>query len=300
MKYVPLVITILCVILSFGCDGDGGNSIDSINNCFSLTSSNPCFDRDAVGEISHVDDKSPDEVITEQEEDEDFIRQLNVMEIAKILFYSVFLPPIDPECRWDESAIVINSDEDWNRFRENCFFIDNLWDLPDIDFTKFMVLVSYQNHSGFGTQVDAVLEFGSRLVVVVEDRINDVPAQPPGFPSYIGRIRKIDKVSDVIRVETICNSFFNISNSECVAESLTNSCQFACCSFSGGFTNILKPNCIALDCGTVQCERIFLDNNGEISGTITDLKINDMGQPVGVINIDGEDRLFGCSPLVVD
>ncbi len=300
MRNLTLTVTIIFAILSFGCDGDGGNSTDSLNDCFSLASSNPCFDRGAVGEISHVDDKSPDEVITEQEEDGDFIRQLNVKEIAKTLLYSIFLPPIDPECRWDESAIVINSDEDWNRFRQNCFFIDNLWNLPDIDFTKFMVLVSYQDHSGFGTQVDAVLEFGSRLVVVVEDRISDVPAQPPGFPSHIGRIRKSDKVADVIRVETICNSFFNISNSECVAQSLTNSCQFASCSFSGGFTNILKPNCIALDCGTVQCERIFLDDNGEISGTITDLKINDIGQPVGVISIDGEDRPFGCSPLVVD
>ncbi len=238
MRYVTIVITILCVILSFGCDGDGGNSTDSINNCFSLTSSNPCFDRDAVGEISHVDDKSPDEVITEHEDDEDFIRQLNVKQIAKISIYSIFLPPLDPECRWDESVIVINSDEDWNRFRQNCFFIDNLWDLPDIDFTKFMVLVSYQDHSGFGTQVDSVLEFGSRLVLVVEDRISDVPAQPPGFPSYIGRIRKSDKVADVIRVETICNSFFNISNSECVAESLTNLCQFSFCSFRNGHGSV--------------------------------------------------------------
>jgi hypothetical protein len=288
------------IVLS-ACDGGGGGSAVSLNKCFSIASSDPCFDGDAVGETNSIDDKSTDDVIEEEENEPGFIRQLNVKQVLRTFGYSIFLPPLDPECRWDESVIVVNTEEDWDRFQESCFYEDNLYHQPDVDFTKFMLLVSYQDQSGFGTQIVAVLEFDSELVVVVEDRISDVPAQSLGFPSYIGRVKKTDKISNVIRVQSICNSFFNLSDSECLAESLTNSCQFATCSFRNGNAGILKPNCTPLDCSTVQCERIsVIDNNMsiEISGTITDLGIDETGTPTGIINIDGEDREVGCGLVV--
>lgn len=272
-----------------------------MNKCFSITSPDPCFDGDAVGETNSINDKSTDEVIAEEENKQGFIRQLNVKQVLKTFGYSVFLPPLDPECVWDESVIVINSNEDWDRFRESCYYTDNLFNLPDVDFSKFTLIISYQDPSGFGTRIATVLEFDEELAVVIEDRISDVPAQSLGFPSYIGRIKKTDKISNVIRVQSICNSFFNLSDSECLAESLTNSCQFAACSFSNGSAGILKPNCSPLDCSTVQCEQInVIDNNMSvnISGIITDLELNDQGLPVGLINIDGEDREVDCGLVV--
>ena len=300
MRCKACTVTILFLTALLACD-DGGGSAVSFNKCFSITSPNPCFDGDAIGETNSIDDKSTDDVIEEEENEQDFIRQLNVKQILRTFGYSVFLPPLDPECKWDESVIVINSDEDWDRFRKSCYYADNLFDLPDVDFSKFMLIISYHDPSGFGTRIAAVLEFESELVVVVEDRISDVPAQSLGFPSYIGRIKKTDKISNVIRVRSVCNSFFNLSDSECLAESLTNSCQFAACSFRDGVTSILKPNCTPLDCSSVQCEQInIIDNNMsiDISGVITGLDINDQGSPVGLINIDGEDREVDCGLVV--
>src|SRR3972149_7913876 len=109
MRYIILAITILSVIVLSGCHGDGVSSTDSFNDCFSITSSDPCFDQEAVGDTALVDGKSPEEVITEQEDEQGFIRRLNVKEIIRTFGYSIFLPPLDPLCRWDESVIVINS-----------------------------------------------------------------------------------------------------------------------------------------------------------------------------------------------
>lgn len=301
MKYATSVFLSFLLIAIYGCNDSGSNSIDSTNRCFSITSDSPCFDQELTGSTSIIDDRSSDEVIAELENSPGFNDQLDVTEIARTIGYSIFLPPLSPDCRWEESGIVINTQDDWNRFRNNCFFKDNFFEFPDIDFTQDMVLVSYQNSAGFGTRIVAVLEFGSELLVVIEDRVSDVPAQSLGFPSYIGKVQKKDLVSNFIRVKDICSSFFNLSNSECLAQSLTNICEPSVCGFRGGHFVTSEPNCSVLDCASLQCDNIEVIIGFKletVSGTITDLQVGENGIPLGFINIEGEDFEVGCGIVV--
>lgn len=304
------IIFFLPFLLFFlgSCDGGGGDGEivtpeESPNICFSAESTNPCFEEDAVRETSHVSGETPGEVVLGLENSPGFLRELEVNKILTTLGYSYFLPRLDPACLWAESVIVINTREDWERFRNNCYFENNSFvDLPSVDFTGNTVIVSYQNpSSGFGTEIASVLEFDSSVAVVTADTVSDVPASGPGYSSHIVRVQKTEKRLDVVRVEAVCNSLFNLSTSDCLAESLMNVCEPFSCSFEAGHKSFESPDCSLLGCTSIECSEIDVIKNSRIvsvPGTFTDLTTDDAGVPTGSVNIEGNVYDVSCGLVV--
>ena len=303
------VLLLPFLLLFFGsCDGGGGGGDgeviveESPNICFSDESANPCFEVGAVVDTSHISGETPEEVVTGLENSPGFLRALDVKEILLTLNYSYFLPHLDPACRWDESVIVINTREDWRRFTNNCYFENNSFvNFPSVDLSENTVIVSYQDYTGFGTKIASVLEFDSSVVVVTADTVSDVPASGPGYPSHVVRVGKTEKPVEVVRVESICNSLFNLSASECLAESLKNVCEHYACSFEGGFKSPESPDCSPLSCNSIECSNIEVRENNRIvtkPGTFTDITIDDNGVPAGFVNIEGNVYDFSCGLVV--
>ena len=296
------------LLFFFGsCDGGGGADGEVIieespNICFSAESSNPCFEEGAVVDTSRVRGETTEEVVTGLENSPGFLRSLNVREILITFSYSYFLPHLDPACRWDESVIVINTSEDWSRFTNNCYFVNNSFvNLPSVDLSENTVIVSYQDYSGFGTKIASVLEFDSSIVVVTTDTISDVPASGPGFPSHIVRVGKTEKPVEVVRVESICNSLFNLSNSECLAESLKNVCEPYTCSFEVGFKSPESPDCSPLGCTAIECSDIEVREGNRlvgVPGTFTDFSFSEPGFLTGSVNIEGNIYDINCGLVV--
>lgn len=191
-KYIILAISLLFLVI--GCNDSGGG--DNRNFCYLPDASDPCYDANAGGSTSIVTDQSVDEVIAEEEAMPGFEGEL---EIDDILNEVAILFPDDPECPYEQSELVIKTVQDWNRFRNSCFF--SMFDLPDVDFSERVVLVSTQNFAEFGTTIEAVLEFDNRLVAVIEDDVTDVITPAPGFPFDIVSIPRRDLPVDFIRVE---------------------------------------------------------------------------------------------------
>ena len=150
-----------------------------------------------------VTDQTAGEVILEQEAMEGFVDQLPVTNILEIV--SVFGIP-GPDCPFEESELIINTNDDWNRFRDSCFF--SLFELPDIEFSISLVLVSTQNFAEFGTRFVALIEFGDHLTAVIEDDVSEIPPPSPGYPFNIVTVPKRELPVDFIRVESELNIFF--------------------------------------------------------------------------------------------
>lgn len=289
------------------CDGGGAGDSEVIieespNICFSDESANPCFEEGAVVDTSRVSGETAEAVVTGLENSPGFLRSLDVREILITLGYSYFLPHLDPGCRWDESVIVINTSEDWSRFTDNCYFENNSFvNFPSVDLSENTVIVSYQDYSGFGTEIASVLEFDSSVVVVTADTVSDVPASGPGFPSHIVRVGKTEKPVDVVRVETICNSLFNLSSSECLVESLMNVCEPYTCSFEVGFKSPESPDCSPLGCTAIECSDIEVREGNRlvgVPGTFTDFGFSEPGFLTGSVTIEGNIYDINCGLVV--
>jgi hypothetical protein len=137
-----------------------------------------------------------DEVIAEEEGMPGFEDELEIDNILN----GLVIPRLgEPNCPFEQSELVIKTAEDWNRFRNSCFF--SMFELPNLDFSENMVLVSTQNFAEFDTTIEAVLEFDNKLVAVVEDEVPTVPPPGPGFPFDIVSIPRRDLPVDFIRVE---------------------------------------------------------------------------------------------------
>ncbi|HWP90956.1 MAG TPA: hypothetical protein VNN20_01995 [Thermodesulfobacteriota bacterium] len=198
---IPLFIFIL------SCNDDGGGTI---NICFSEMSSNPCFDLNVGGSTTTVTDQTVDEVISEQESRDDFVGELEITNIVMDRAF-VGIPPdsLSDKCieAWGVNQIVIKTEEDWDRFRDSCFFSvyssETGTPLPDIDFSTQMVMVSMQDIDALGTEIEAVLEFDSELAVIVRDDESDPPPPAPGFPFHIVSVPRIDQPVDFIRVQNL-------------------------------------------------------------------------------------------------
>ncbi len=186
------LIVIPFVLFILGCNESG----DSKNFCYLLTSSDPCFDENEGGGTTVVTDQTVEEVIADEEDMPGFEGELEVDEILNEI---AILLPNDPECPYGQSGLVIKTTKDWNRFRNSCLF--SLFELPDVDFSRNMVLVSTQNFGEFGTKVEAVLEFETGLAAVIRDDVSDFPSPAPGYPFDIVSIPRRDLPVDFIRVE---------------------------------------------------------------------------------------------------
>ncbi len=302
MKYVLIFLIPFLLLSLYGSCGNGGGDQDTINRCFSELSSNPCFDENEGGSTSSVNDRTIGEIIQEQENRPDFLRQLDFNEIVRTLGRSIFLPFLPPECRWEDSGLVIKTQHDWNRFRNSCFFKDNIFDIPDVNFSENMVIISLKGTRQFGTEVVTILEFGTELIAVITDTNSDLESSEARFfGSSVVEVVKRDVPVSFIRVEDVCNSVFNFPNSECLAESLLNRCENTPCSFLGGTIDMTEPNCTALDCTSVSCEEIEIGNFNidTVSGIITDITLMENNLlPEGIINVDGEDRVVSCTLVV--
>jgi hypothetical protein len=186
------LLAIPFIFLMLGC-----NDSDSARNfCYLLSASDPCYDANDGGSTTIVTDQTVDEVIMEEEGMPGFDGEL---EIDDILNEVAILFPDDPECPYEQSELVIKTTGDWNRFRNSCLF--SFFELPNVDFSDSMVLVSTQNFAEFGTRIEAVLEFDAELVVVIEDDVSDIPPPAPGYPFDIVSIPRRDLPVDFIRVE---------------------------------------------------------------------------------------------------
>jgi len=179
-----------------GCDSGNSGNNDNENLCYIEGSSNPCFDPNEGGSTTFVTDQTVEDVIQEQEEMEGFEDQLPITNILEEV--SIFGIP-GPDCPFEESELVIKTDNDWNRFRNSCFF--SLFQLPNIDFSSSMILVSTQNFAEYGTRFIALLEFDDHLTAVIQDDVSEIPPPSPGFPFNIVSVPKIDLPVDFIRVE---------------------------------------------------------------------------------------------------
>lgn len=182
------------VLLALGCNDGGGG--DSENFCYLLDSADPCHDANEGGGTEVVTDRTVDEVIAEEEGMPGFDGELPVDDISNGV---LILIPDDPECPYEQSGLIIKTNSDWNRFRNSCIF--SFVELPNVDFSENMVLVSTQNFAEFSTTIEAVLEFGDRLVAVIEDEVPTIPPPGPGYPFDIISIPKRDLPVDFIRVE---------------------------------------------------------------------------------------------------
>ncbi|HVY54339.1 MAG TPA: hypothetical protein VHC46_01135 [Thermodesulfobacteriota bacterium] len=191
-KYSILIIPFLFMVL--GCNDSGGG--DDRNFCYLPDSSDPCFDANEGGSTEIVTDRTVDEVIEEEEGMPGFLGELPVDDISNEV---LILFPDDPECPYEQSGLVIKTNSDWRRFRKSCVF--GFVELPDVDFSENIVLVSTQNFAELGTTIESVLEFDSELVAVIRDDVTDIPPPAPGYPLNIISIPRRDLPVDFIRVE---------------------------------------------------------------------------------------------------
>lgn len=187
------LLAIPFIFLMLGCN----DNEDSQNFCYLLTSSDPCFDANEGGSTTVVTDQTVEEVIADEEGMPGFEGEL---EITDILTMAGFLGESPPDCPWEQTELVIKTTGDWNRFRQSCLF--SFFELPDVDFSSSMVLVSTQDLADFDTIIMAVLEFDAELVAVIEDEVAELPSPAPGFPLSIVSIPRRDLPVDFIRVET--------------------------------------------------------------------------------------------------
>lgn len=197
-KRLRVIISLTAIFLISLCSMagcDSGNN-DNENFCYIESSSNPCFDPNEEGSTIYVTDQTVEEVILEQKGMEGFEDQLPVTNILEGV--SVFGIP-GPDCPFEESELVIKTNNDWNRFRNSCFF--SLFELPDVDFSSSMVLVSTQNFAEYGTKFTALLEFEDHLTAVIQDDVSGISPPSPGFPFNIVSVPQRDLTVDFIRVE---------------------------------------------------------------------------------------------------
>ena len=197
LKFTHLLTLILLAVLfcSTACDsGNNGNNSEE-NFCYLKSSSDPCFDPNLGGATTTVTDQTVEEVIMEQENAEGFIEQLTIVKI-----FGGFNPGIlPPFCPFEQSELVIKTNSEWNRFRNSCFF--SPFDLPGVDFTNNMVLVSNLRLAQFGTNIVAVLQFKDHLTAIIEDGIPTVPPPSPGFSYDLVSVPSRVMPVDFIRVE---------------------------------------------------------------------------------------------------
>ena len=186
------LLAIPFIVLMLGCN----DSNDAKNFCYILTSSDPCFDANEGGSTEIVTDQTVEEVIEEEEGMPGFEGEL---EITDILTTAGFLGVNHPDCPWEQGELVIKTTRDWNRFRQSCLF--SFFELPNVDFSNNMVLVSTQDLADFDTIIMAVLEFDAELVAVIEDEVAELPSPAPAFRFSIASIPKRDLPVDFVRVE---------------------------------------------------------------------------------------------------
>ncbi|HML94654.1 MAG TPA: hypothetical protein PKC29_04400 [Thermodesulfobacteriota bacterium] len=206
------VAILLGLFVIIGCDSSNHGS-DAENFCYLESSPDPCFDPNADGSTVIVTDLTVEEVITEQEGLEGFEEQLPVTNILEQIGFPAVPPPVCPseqnepvvETSSEQNELVIKTNEDWNRFRDSCFF--SFFELPDVDFSSSMVLVSTQDFAQLGASVEAVLVFEDHLTAVIEDDISTVPVPGPGYPFNIVSIPRSDLPVDFIRVENYVSPF---------------------------------------------------------------------------------------------
>lgn len=198
------VILISLVIFALSC---GNNSGETVNDCFSKTSSNPCFDPNTGGSTTTVTNKTTDEVIAEQESQGGFKGALSITTIVETIAFIGIPPSLPSGCTWGENELVIKNEQDWGRFRKSCFFSffssQTGTPLPDIDLSNQMVLVSMKDIDGLGTEIVSVLEFNSDLVVVIRDDESTIPPPALGFPFHIVSVSRKDLPVNFIRVKNI-------------------------------------------------------------------------------------------------
>lgn len=298
MKYIVyLIIPLVFISLYGGCNDGNDSSGEGVleNLCFQSTSDNPCFDSNVGGETTYVNDMNIEEVIFEERSKPGFIGEIEFTKIFSTFKRSFFLPPVREECIWEDSGLVIKNSQDWDKYRNNCYFTDHFLipDVPDVDFLDKMLILSLKGGESFGTEILAVLEFENELVAVISDLVSDIPSSESGmFGTYIVELERKDLPVSFLRVGDVCNSYSNFSNSQCLAESMVNICENSICfgTISFGTFPLRSGSCSALDCTTIDCDGAL-----EI---FTNIALNEINVPVGLVFIEGEDIEFACGVIV--
>lgn len=207
IKSLPaIVLYTFSLIIYSGCgdEGEGDGSGSQINTCFSVLQPEPepCFDEDALEMTSFITDRTVEEVISEQEAMSGFVGEIEFREIAREGFFPGPALPEMIDCLsvYSQSELAINSDEDWDMFRDSCWFFQ--FNLTDIDFSNEVVLAVIQGPIGLETDIVSVLEFSSKIVVVVrDDEFSEMPPSVHAGPFHIVSIPNSNLPLNFVRVK---------------------------------------------------------------------------------------------------
>ncbi|GJM15675.1 MAG: hypothetical protein DHS20C13_10020 [Thermodesulfobacteriota bacterium] len=302
-----LILPFLILLLYGGCS----SSNQEANTCYLLTSSNPCFDSNIDGSTSTVIDQTVEEVISDQQNMEGFQMSLDINNITKITIRPQGFDSDPSFCPYEQSALVIKTRKDWQRFRNSCIF--SVLELPDVDFENHIVLVSNFAVAQFGTTIEAVLEFDNRLSVVINDSVSLIPPPGAGFPINIVSVPRVDLPVDFIRVknditptipclDASSDSRILEDNIECPTDALVQICNtFLCSNLDLYFAPFV---CLASSCFDFSCQVSELGDTFESMGT-GDFNIETVvgNRITGMVTIDFfgagmVDFEYSCSPLV--
>lgn len=292
MEMIKVVLTLVLFAFFFGCENGGENDNgNSINTCFSQASSDPCFDANTGGSVITVMDRSIEEVETELRDMDEFLGE---PEMTNVFTDAIDFDGLDFECSsaFDQSALLIREEEDWNRLRDSCLF--SRFTLPDIDFSDQMALVSIYLDRGFITDINSAFSLTTGTSVVVDIKLPESILFFEFILSFhIVSVPKSSLPVDFIEVlECLPVEHVDFGRSECLAGDVIRVCQggwFCTFGAGGSETELLIPgDCTAaLDCNTLQCEQ----------GVVSNLQIEVL-ELFGTINTGRDEQELSCSLIL--
>lgn len=94
------------------------------------------------------------------------------------------------------------------------------------------------------------------------------------------------------------------ANTQCIADELVSGCTNILCSGIDVSVLSFNENCIVVDCETLECQGIRIENTNPItivSGLLTELSISELnGLPMGVFVINETETPFDCIFIAIN
>lgn len=307
-----LLILLLTLFLYAGCSSSNNTNSED-NFCYLLDSTNPCFDPNQGGSTSTIILQTLEDVVSDLQSKEGFQMTFPINNIITTTIRPFGTNPDISLCPLEQSELVIKTTRDWQRFRNSCLYSG--LDLQDVDFENNMILVSNFAFGQFVTRIKEVLEFESKISVVIEDSVSLIPTPAAGFPINIVSVPRSDLQVDFIRLKkditpTIVSTCLDASDDsniiedsiECPTDALLQICNtFQCNNLDFYLSPVM---CAASSCFDVSCFVAELDDTfsplGEGDFNIENVAGNNIS---GVVTIEffgggAENISYQCSPII--